>query len=91
MFRWEGQKDIGIDKLISYQIEALEENSLDFRFDEVGKYKSLIHMNLKTSDSVLTQDNDVQLYDDGAKNSRTYLRILRVQKIISMYNTTSSN
>ncbi|QCR33988.1 cardiolipin synthase [Lysinibacillus sp. SGAir0095] len=73
LFRWEGQKDIGIDKLISYQIEALEENSLDFRFDEVGKYKTLIHMNLKTSDSVLTQDNHIQLYDDGAEKFEALL------------------
>lgn len=73
LFRWEGQKDIGIDKLINYQIEALEENSLDFRSEEVGKYKSLIHMNLKTSDSVLTQDNHVQLYDDGAKKFEALL------------------
>lgn len=80
LFRWEGQKDIGIDKLISYQIEALEENSLDFRFDEVGKYKSLIHMNLKTSDSVLTQDNDVQLYDDGAKKFEDLLEDIESAK-----------
>jgi len=73
LFRWEGQKDIGIDKLICYQIEALEENSLDFHSEEVGKYKSLIHMNLKTSDSVLTQDNHVELYDDGAKKFEALL------------------
>ncbi|KGR75516.1 cardiolipin synthase [Ureibacillus sinduriensis] len=73
LFRWEGQKDIGIDKLISFQIEALEENSLEFRSEEVGKYKSLIHMNLKTSDSVLTQDNHIQLYDDGAKKFEALL------------------
>ncbi|MBD8026500.1 cardiolipin synthase [Ureibacillus sp. Re31] len=67
LFRWEGQKDIGIDKLITYQIEALEENTLDFHSEEVGKHKSLIHMNLKTSDSVLTQDNHIEIFDDGEK------------------------
>lgn len=68
LFRWEGQKDIGIDKLITYQIEALEENTLDFHTEEVGKHKSLIHMNLKTSDSVLTQDNHIEIFDDGEKS-----------------------
>ncbi|RUL53651.1 MULTISPECIES: cardiolipin synthase [Lysinibacillus] len=67
LFRWEGQKDIGIDKLICYQIEALDNNTLDFNTDTVEKYKSLIHMNLSTSDAVLTQDNDVQIFDDGTK------------------------
>jgi len=73
LFRWEGQKDIGIDKLINYQIEALEENSFDFHSKEVVKFKPLIHMNLKTSDSVLTQDNHIQLYDDGAKKFEALL------------------
>lgn len=67
LFRWEGQKDIGIDKLISYQIDALEENTLEFNCEEVGKHKSLIQMNLKTSDSVLTQDNHVEIFTDGVK------------------------
>ncbi|SOC18499.1 cardiolipin synthase [Ureibacillus xyleni] len=74
LFRWEGQKDIGIDKLINYQIEALEENSLDFNTDTVEKYKSLIHMNLKTSDSVLTQDNHIQIFDDGTKKFESLIK-----------------
>lgn len=67
LFRWEGQSDIGIDRLISYQVNALENNSLDFHEEYVEKYKNLIHMNLKTSNSVLTQDNQVEIYADGAK------------------------
>lgn len=74
LFRWEGQKDIGIDKLITYQIEALEKNCLDFTTDTVEKYKSLIHMNLKTSDSVLTQDNDIQIFDDGTKKFESLIK-----------------
>ncbi|MFY3791711.1 cardiolipin synthase [Ureibacillus sp. MALMAid1270] len=67
LFRWDGQKDIGIDKLINYQINAIEEDSLELRNQYVEEYKSLIHMNLKTSDSVLTQDNHVQIFTDGAE------------------------
>lgn len=67
LFRWEGQKDIGIDKLINYQIDAIEEDTLEFHAEHVEEYKNLIHMNLKTSYSVLTQDNQIEIYDDGAK------------------------
>ncbi|WP_449443822.1 cardiolipin synthase [Ureibacillus acetophenoni] len=67
LFRWDGQKDIGIDKLINYQINAIEEDSLELRNQYVEEYKSLIHMNLKTSNSVLTQDNHVQIFTDGAE------------------------
>lgn len=73
LFRWEGQKDIGIDKLISYQIEALESNTLEFNTDDVEKYKSLIHMNLKTGDSVLTQDNQIRIFDEGSKKFETLI------------------
>lgn len=73
LFRWEGQKDIGIDKLISYQIEALESNVLEFNTDDVEKYKNLIHMNLKTGDSVLTQDNQIRIFDEGSKKFETLI------------------
>jgi len=65
LFRWDGQKDIGIDKLIDYQINAIEEDTLEFREPYVEEYKSLIHMNLKTNNSVLTQDNHVEIFTDG--------------------------
>lgn len=66
-------KDIGIDKLISYQIEALESNVLEFNTDDVEKYKNLIHMNLKTGDSVLTQDNQIRIFDEGSKKFETLI------------------
>lgn len=67
LFRWEGRKDIGIDKLISYQIEALREDKLEFSEENIAKYKELINMNLSTNNAVLTQDNAITIYDDGAK------------------------
>ena len=66
LFRWEGRKDIGIEKLISYQIDAIENEQLDFRTEHVQDYKHLIYMNLKTNNSVLTQDNAVKIFDDGS-------------------------
>ncbi len=65
LFRWDGQKDIGIDSLINYQIQAIEDDTFDLHDQYVEDYKTLIHMNLKTSDSVLTQDNHVQIFTDG--------------------------
>lgn len=65
LFRWEGRKNIGIDKLISYQVEALKEGKLDYRIHHVKDYDQLIYMNLTGSNAVLTQDNDVQIFTDG--------------------------
>ena len=65
LFRWEGRKNIGIDKLISYQIDAVKNGKLDYRINHVEEYNQLIYMNLTGSNAVLTQDNDVQIFTDG--------------------------
>ncbi|WP_210470863.1 cardiolipin synthase [Sporosarcina sp. 6E9] len=66
LFRWEGRSKIGIDQLIKYQIEAIEDNTLDFRHKETEKHKDMINLHLRNNDAVLTQDNDVQVFNDGA-------------------------
>lgn len=73
LFRWEGQKDIGIDKLIKYQIEALEKDTLEFQEEHVKDYKNLIQMNLNIGDSVLTQDNKVKIFDDGVEKFQSLI------------------
>jgi cardiolipin synthase A/B len=65
-FRWEGSKKIGIDQLIDYQIEAIEKNTLDFRLDDTAHYQDMIYLHLRNNHAVLTQDNDVQVFNDGA-------------------------
>lgn len=66
LFRWDGRKDIGIEQLISYQIEAIENNELELRVEHIKSYNHLIYMNLKTNNAVLTQDNDVKIFVDGS-------------------------
>lgn len=73
LFRWEGRKDIGIEKLITYQQEAIENDTFQFHLDYVEEYKDLINMNLETSHSVLTQDNHLDIFDDGAKKFQQLL------------------
>lgn len=73
LFRWEGSKKIGIDKLIDYQIEAVKDNTFDYKTNHVKDYNHLIYMNLKTSNAVLTQDNAVTIYSDGTKKFEALL------------------
>lgn len=65
LFRWDGQKKIGIEQLGDVQIEALKNDKLYFRKEDARYFKDLIYMNLKNSHAVLTQDNAVQIFDDG--------------------------
>lgn len=74
LFRWEGRKDIGIEKLITYQLDAIKENRLEFHQPFVHKYSQLIYMNMATNNAVLTQDNAVQIYNDGKDKFEALLR-----------------
>ncbi len=73
LFRWEGRKKIGIEKLIDYQIEAIEDGSLDFRLDDTAHYKDMIYLHLRNNHAVLTQDNDVQVFNDGKEKFASLL------------------
>jgi cardiolipin synthase len=66
LFRWEGRDKIGIDKLIDYQIDAIDKGTFEFKLDDALQYKDLINMHLRNNHAVLTQDNNVQIYNDGA-------------------------
>ena len=67
LFRWEGKNQIGIDKLIDFQMEAIEDSSFDFRLDDASNFKELIIMHLHNNHAVLTQDNKVDIFVDGRK------------------------
>ncbi len=65
LFRWEGRKKIGIDNLVNYQIDAIKEHSLEYRTNDVAQYRDIIYMHLLNNHAVLTQDNKVDIFDDG--------------------------
>ncbi|MFJ7953320.1 cardiolipin synthase [Lysinibacillus sp. NPDC096418] len=80
LFRWEGRKDIGIDNLIRYQKEAIQEDTFEFRINNAENYKDLIYMHLKTNNAVLTQDNRVKIFDDGANKFEALLNDIESAK-----------
>lgn len=80
LFRWEGRHKIGIDQLIDYQIEAIEDSTLDFRLDDTAHYKDMIYMHLRNNHAVLTQDNDVQIFNDGREKFASLLKDLEQAK-----------
>ncbi|MCZ8541147.1 cardiolipin synthase [Psychrobacillus psychrodurans] len=74
LFRWEGKNKIGIDKLIEFQMEAIEDDSFDFRLDDAMHYKELIVMHLHNNQAVLTQDNKVEIFIDGREKFDALIR-----------------
>lgn len=73
LFRWEGRSKIGIEKLISYQLAAIEDDSFEFLKPDTEKYRDMIYLHLHNNHSVLTQDNDVQIFTDGKKKFEALL------------------
>lgn len=65
LFRWDGQKYIGIQKLVNYQKDAIHDDTFEFRMRNFENYKDLIYMHLSNNDAVLTQDNAIRIFDDG--------------------------
>lgn len=80
LFRWEGRDKIGIDQLIEHQIHSIEDNTLDFRHKETEHYKDMIYLHLRNNDAVLTQDNDVKVFNDGVAKFDALIQDLELAK-----------
>ncbi|WP_303966985.1 cardiolipin synthase [Sporosarcina ureae] len=76
LFRWEGRNKIGIEKLISYQLEAIENETFEFLKPDTEEYGDMIYLHLRNNHSVLTQDNDVQIFTDGQEKFEALLEDL---------------
>lgn len=80
LFRWEGQSKIGIEKLIDYQMAAIEKGSFEFRNPETKYYDDMIFMHLRNNHAVLTQDNAIDIFDDGKEKFEKLLEDMEQAK-----------
>lgn len=80
LFRWEGRSKIGIEQLIDYQITSIEDGTLDFRLEDNEKHKDMIYLHLRNNHAVLTQDNDVEIFNDGNAKFESLIRDLEMAK-----------
>ncbi|MGB2992773.1 MAG: cardiolipin synthase [Paenisporosarcina sp.] len=80
LFRWEGRSRIGIDNLIDYQIDAIEDGTFEFRLEDTHAFKDMIYMQLRNNHAVLTQDNALTIYNDGEKKFAALLDDLELAK-----------
>ena len=79
-FRWIDKDKIGINQLIDYQIEAIEDNTLEFQLEDTARYKDMIYLHLRNNNAVLTQDNDVKVFNDGKEKFDALIRDLESAK-----------
>lgn len=65
IFTWDAKSELGVKTRAQKQLRAIEKNELTYNHKELADYKDLYYMHLRNNDSVLTQDNDVQIFTDG--------------------------
>ena len=71
---------LGSIQLIEFQMEAIEDDSFDFRLDDASHYKELIIMHLQNNQAVLTQDNQVEIFTDGREKFDALMEDLKNAK-----------
>ena len=65
MFQWEDRKKLGIDKLLSNQLEEIQQDTFEFHNEIERESKQLIYMHLTNNDAVLTTENHIDIFTDG--------------------------
>ncbi|OCS88563.1 cardiolipin synthase [Caryophanon tenue] len=80
LYRFSGDKYMGLNQLMTYQVAALKDNTYDFHDVAAAKHRDLIYMHLTHDEAVLTQDNDVTLYTDGHEKFAQLLRDIEQAK-----------
>lgn len=80
LFRWSGRDRIGIETLIDYQMEAIEDETFEFQLDDTAHYHDMIYLHLRNNHAVLTQDNDVEIFNDGAAKFEALIEDLESAK-----------
>lgn len=80
LYRFSGDKYMGLNQLISYQQEALKNNTYTFYDEAASHHRELIYMQLVNNAAVLTQDNDVHVFTDGHEKFEQLLRDLEGAK-----------
>lgn len=73
LYRFSGDKHMGLNQLISYQQEALRHNTYAFYDEKAADHRALVYMQLQNSGAVLTQDNDVEIFTDGHEKFKQLL------------------
>lgn len=80
LFRWEGRNKIGIEKLIEFQKDAIEKQRFEFQKDDTANYQDMIYLHLRNNHALLTQDNDVHVFNDGGAKFEALLTDLENAK-----------
>ncbi|WP_017471092.1 cardiolipin synthase [Amphibacillus jilinensis] len=64
LFVWDNKSRLGVKKAVENQLQLLDEDSFPIP-DHYQKHKDLFYMHLRNNDAILTQENEVEIFNDG--------------------------
>ncbi|HEO8420099.1 cardiolipin synthase [Niallia sp. FSL W8-0635] len=65
LFQWDERKKLGIEPILASQLLQISSNQLRTTNEVIRKNQDLIYLNLFNNDSVLTENNAVEIFTDG--------------------------
>lgn len=80
LFKWEGRSRVGIESLISHQMQALHDEKFVFKDPKVLHFKDMVYLHLRNNGAVLTQDNDIRIFNDGRVKFDSLIRDIESAK-----------
>lgn len=80
MFQWEDKKKVGLEQLISSQIQKLEDDEFEFHNETAKSSRNMVRMLLMNNHAVLTEDNRVNIFTDGKEKFSALLNDIKAAK-----------
>ena len=65
IFKLKTEEDQLLRKMVLEQISYLKNNKIYFNDPSIQQYQDMIHMHLMSSDSIFSQNNEVEIFTDG--------------------------
>lgn len=73
IFTWDSKSELGVKKAVETQLQLLEEDSFPIP-ENYRQHKDLFYLHLRNNDAILTQQNQVEIFNDGEAKFAALLR-----------------
>lgn len=79
LFIWDNKSRLGVEKAVENQLQLLDENSFPIP-KEFERNRDLFYLHLRNNDAILTQGNEVDIFNDGRAKFKKLLKDLDAAK-----------
>mgnify|MGYP001333911409 FL=1 len=80
IFVWDTKSRLGLKAAVQGQLREIEDDKLEYSDEDMKRYQSLIYLNLRTDNSLYSQNNDVDILLDGKEKFDRLLQDMRRAK-----------